>query len=234
MPRLSKKCLATIIMNTNKYLTPFYTFLLTCLIPLSKLSAQDWNYQVGINSAHFRYQSPMGLSQNSILADAGLHHSISLQNRLIDSSKTKSKFLKKLNYQIGISINQFNSIGETQSIPFTYSSTYAGIKLAMGVKSILGKGFVLSYGGLMQINKLVLGSQKMGNQVFNLQGNAQFERIQWQLGGELKLAKKINTQTALYAFFSEAWQLNTIQQDGSQFAINPTSFGFGIQYIPLH
>jgi hypothetical protein len=103
----------------------------------------------------------------------------------------------------------------------------------MIVKSNLGKGFVLSYGGLMQINKLALGSQKMGNQVFSLQGNAQFERIQWQLGGELKLAKKINTHTALYAFFSEAWQLNTIQQDGSQFAINPTSFGFGIQYVPL-
>lgn len=219
-------------MNAIKYLTPFYTFLLTCVIPSSKLSAQDWNYQVGINSAHFRYQSPTGLSQNSILADAGLHHSILLQNRLIDSSKTKSKFLKKLNYQVGISINQFNSVGETQSIPFSYSSTFAGIKLGLGVKSNLGNGISLSYGELMQINKLVLGSQKMGNQVFSLQGNAQFERIQWQLGGELKLAKNITAQTALFVFFSGAWQLNTIQQDGSQFAINPTSFGFGIQYTP--
>ena len=99
MPRLFNECLTTIIMNTIKYLTPFYTFLLTCLIPLSKLSAQDWNYQAGINSANFRYQSPTGLAQKSILADAGLHHSILLNNRLIDSSKTKSKFLKKLNYQ---------------------------------------------------------------------------------------------------------------------------------------
>jgi hypothetical protein len=220
-------------MNTIKYLTPFNTLLLTCLIPFSRLSAQDWNYQVGINSAQFRYQSPMGLAQNSILADAGLHHSILLNNRLIDSSKTKSKFLKKINYQVGLSINQFNSVGETQSIPFSYSSTYAGIKLGMGIKSNLGKGFSLSYGGLMQINKLVLGSQKIGNQVFSLQGNAQFKRIQWQLGGELKLAKKVNAQTALYAFFAKTWQLNTIQQDGSQFAINPTSFGFGIQYTPL-
>lgn len=220
-------------MNTIKYLTPFYTLLLTCLIPLSKLSAQDWNYQVGINSARFRYQSPMGLAQNSILADAGLHHSILLTNRLIDSSKTKSKFLKKMNYQVGLSINQFNSEGETQSIPFSYASTYAGIKLGMSIKSNLGKGFSLSYGGLMQINKLVLGSQRMGNQVFSLQGNPQFKRIQWQIGGELKLAKKVNAQTALYAFFAKTWQLNTIQQDGSQFAINPTSFGFGIQYTPL-
>jgi hypothetical protein len=220
-------------MNTIKYLTPFNILLLTCLIPFSRLSAQDWNYQVGINSAQFRYQSPMGLAQNSILADAGLHHSILLNNRLIDSSKTKSKFLKKINYQVGLSINQFNSVGETQSIPFSYSSNYAGIKLGMGIKSNLGKGFSLSYGGLMQINKLVLGSQKMGNKVFSLQGNAQFKRIQWQLGGELKLAKKVNAQTALYAFFAKTWQLNTIQQDGSQFAINPTSFGFGIQYTPL-
>ena len=220
-------------MNTIKYLTPFYTFLLTCLISLSRLSAQDWNYQAGINSANFRYQSPTGLAQKSILADAGLHHSILLNNRLIDSNKTKSKFLKKLIYQVGLSINQFNSVGETQGIPFSYSSTYAGIKLGIGYKSNLGKGFSLSYGGLMQINKLVLGSQKMGNQVFNLQGNVQFERIQWQLGGELKLVKKVNAQTALYTFFSEAWQLNTNQKDGSQFAINPTSFGFGIQYTPL-
>jgi hypothetical protein len=220
-------------MNTNKYLTPFYTFLLTCLIPLSKLSAQDWNYQVGINASRFRYQSPAGQAENSILADAGLHYSIVMNHRLIDSSRTKSKFLKKLNYQAGLAINQFNSIGETQNIPFSYSTTYAGIKLGMGVKSNLGKGFSLSYGGLMQINKLVLGSQQMGNQFFSLQGNTQFDRVQWQLGGELKLAKKVNTHTSLFAFFAETWQLNTKQEDGSQLAINPSTFGFGIQYTPL-
>lgn len=220
-------------MNTNKYLTPFNIFLLTCLIPISTLSAQDWNYQVGVNASRFRYQSPVGLAENSMLADAGLHFSILLNHRLIDSSKTKSKFLKKLNYQVGLAINQFNSLGETQNIPFSYSTTYAGIKLGIGVKSNLGKGFSLSYGGLIQINKLILGSQQMGNQVFSLQGNSQFERIQWQIGGELKLAKKVNAQTSLFAFFAETWQLNTIQKDGSQFAINPSSFGFGIQYTPL-
>lgn len=220
-------------MNTNKYLTPFNIFLLTCLIPISTLSAQDWNYQVGVNASRFRYQSPVGLAENSMLADAGLHYSILLNHRLIDSSKTKSKFLKKLNYQAGLAINQFNSLGETQNIPFSYSTTYAGIKLGIGVKSNLGKGFSLSYGGLIQINKLILGSQQMGNQVFSLQGNSQFERIQWQLGGELKLVKKVNAQTSLFAFFAETWQLNTIQKDGSQFAINPSSFGFGIQYTPL-
>lgn len=220
-------------MNTNKYLTPFNIFLLTCLIPISTLSAQDWNYQVGVNASRFRYQSPVGLAENSMLADAGLHYSILLNHRLIDSNKTKSKFLKNLNYQVGLAINQFNSLGETQNIPFSYSTTYAGIKLGIGVKSNLGKGFSLTYGGLIQINKLILGSQQMGNQVFSLQGNSQFERIQWQIGGELKLAKKVNAQTSLFAFFAETWQLNTIQKDGSQFAINPYSFGFGIQYTPL-
>lgn len=219
-------------MSTNKYLTPFTILLLTCLVPLLKLSAQDWNYQVGINASRFRYQSPVGLVENSIQADAGLHYSILLNHRLIDSSKTKSKFLKKLNYQAGLAINQFNSLGETQNIPFSYSTTYAGIKLGIGVKSNLGKGFSLSYGGLMQINKLILGSQKMGNQVFSLQGNSQFEQIQMQLGSELKLAKKVNENTSLFVFFAETWQLNTIQKDASHFAINPRSFGLGIQFNP--
>jgi hypothetical protein len=74
----------------------------------------------------------------------------------------------------------------------------------------------------------------MGNQVFSLQGNAQFERILFQLGGEVKLAKKINEKTALFLFFSDAWQLNTTQNDRSQFAINPASFGFGIHYFSLN
>lgn len=220
-------------MNTIKYLTTLYTFLLICIIPTSKLSAQDWNYQIGLNSTSFRFQSPAGIAQNTFQPDAGLHLSILRNDRLVDSSKTKSGFVRKLNHQVGLAINQYNSFGETQNIPFNYSSTYVGLKLGLGMKSRLGRGISLSYGGLLQINQLVLGSQKMGNQVFNLQGNPQFDRIQWQLAGEIKLAKQLNNHTALFAYFSEAWQLNTIQKDGSQFAINPVSFGFGIQYSPL-
>lgn len=220
-------------MNTIKYLTQLYTFLLICIIPISKLSAQDWNYQMGLNSASFRFQSPAGIAQNSFQPDAGLQLAILRNDQLVDSSKTKSGFMRKLDYQVGLAINQFNSFGETQNTPFTYSSTYVGLKLGFGMKSRLGRGVSLSYSGIMQINKLVLGSQKMGNQVHNLQGNRQFDRIQWQLGGEMKLAKQMNDHTALFAYFSEAWQLNTIQKDGSQFAINPVSFGFGIQYSLL-
>lgn len=220
-------------MNTIKYLTPLYTFLLICIIPISKLSAQDWNYQIGLNSTSFRFQSPAGIAQNSFQPDAGLQLSILRNDQLVDTSKTKSGFVRKLDYQVGLAINQFNSFGETQNVPFTYSSTYVGLKLGLGMKSRLGRGMSLYYNGIIQINQLVLGSQKMGNQVYNLQGNKQFDRIQWLVGGDIKLAKQLNSQTALFAYFSEAWQLNTIQKDGSQFAINPVSFGFGIQYSPI-
>jgi len=220
-------------MNKIKYLTPFYTIVLLCIISISGLKAQDWNYQTGFNSSHFRYQSVTSLTQTDHYPEAGLHVSVLRNERLIDTSKTTSQFLRKLDYQIGLAINQFNSFGETQHIPFTYTTTYVGIKVGIGMKSVLGRGFLVSYGALLQTNKLVLGTQKMGNRVFNLQRNEQFSRIQYQLGGEIKLSKRINTQTALFAFFSEAWQLNTMLQDGSQLAINPSSFGFGIQYTPL-
>jgi hypothetical protein len=220
-------------MNTLKYLTLFFTFILFCLIPISKLKAEDWNYQMGINAARFRYVSPSGLSLNSFQPDAGLHLSILRSNRLINPSKTKSRFLKKLDYQIGLDINQYNAVGVTQNVPFSYTSTFVGVKLGIGSNTNLGRGLNLAYRAQLQANKMVLGSQKMGNEVYNLQGNSQFERIQWQLGGEVKLSKKINSQVATFIFFSEAWQVNKSQVDGSQFAINPTSFGFGIQYSIL-
>jgi hypothetical protein len=69
--------------------------------------------------------------------------------------------------------------------------------------------------------------------IFNLLGNNQFDQIQWQFGGELKLAKRVNSQTDLFVFLTPVWQLNTAQNDGSHFAINPTTFGFGIQYSIL-
>jgi len=220
-------------MNTLKYLTPFYIFILFCLIPISKLKAEDWSYQMGINSTKFRYVSLSGLSQNFFQPDAGLHLSILRSNRLINPSKTKSRFLKKLDYQIGLDINQYNAVGETQNIPFSYTSNFVGIKLGIGSNANLGRGLNLAYRAQLQMNKFVLGSQKMGNEVFNLRGNSQFDRIQWQLGGEVKLSKEINSQVATFIFFSEAWQMNNSQLDGSQFAINPTSFGFGIQYSIL-
>ena len=197
------------------------------------LKAEDWSYQMGINSTRFRYLSPSGLSQNSFQPDAGIHLSILRSDRLINPAKTKSQFLKKLTYQLGLSINQFNTVGETQNIPFSYTSNFIGIKLGIGSKTKLGRGLNLAYRGDLQMNKFVLGSQKMGNEVFNLRGNSQFDRVQWLLGGEIKLSKEINTQVATFIFLSNAWQVNNSQLDGSQFAINPTSFGFGIQYSIL-
>eukprot|EP01036_Dinobryon_divergens_P040151 gene40151-53050_t len=107
---------------------------------------------MGINSSNFNYISPSGIAQNSFQPDA--------------------------DYQIGLAINQFNSLGETQNIPFSYSSTYAGLQLG--------------------------------------------------IGGEVKLAKQVNSQTALFAYISNSWQLNSIQQDG----ISLYSFGqkTGINY----
>ena len=223
-------------MLTIKYLTPLFTFVLFCLISILSsftISAQDWNYQMGINSSNFNYISPSGIAKNSFQPDAGLHLSVQRSNRLIDSAKTHSHFLRKLDYQVGLSINQFNSLGETQNIPFSYSSTYVGLPVGISMKSRLGRGYSLQYGSLIQLHKLLVGSQKMGNQVFNLQANKQFDRILFHLGAEVKLAKQVNSQTALFTYFSNAWQLNINQNDGSQFAINPTSFGFGIQYSPL-
>jgi hypothetical protein len=220
-------------MNNRKYLTLPYTFLLICLIPIQQLSAQDWNYQIGLNSSHFRFQSPLNQTQNTYHPEAGLHLSLHRSERLIDTSKTTSRFLRKLDYQVGLAINQFNSFGEAQNIPFSYTTTYMGLILGLGMKSELGKGWQLSYGSLLQSNKLILGSQKMGNNVYHLPENDQVNRIQFQVGGEVKISKRMNSQTALFTYFSESWQLNTIQPDGSQLAINPTSFGFGIQYSPL-
>lgn len=223
-------------MKTSKYLTTPIIFLLHCLIPILKshdVAAQDWNYQMGLNASRFTYQSPSGLDLNSFQPDAGLHLSITRSALLIDTSKTKRKFLRRLNFQTGLSLNQFNSLGENLYVPFSYTSTYVGIKLGLGMKSTLGRGYFLQYGPILQVNKLLLGSQKTGSVVYNLQGNEQFNPIQWQLGGEFQVAKKVSNQTALFIFVSPVWQLNTAQNDGSHFAINPTTLGFGIHYSPL-
>lgn len=220
-------------MNKKKYLTPIYSLLVIWMISIltsHHLAAQDWNFQMGINASQFKFKSPAGVDQTSFQPDAGLQLSILRNDHLFDSSKTKSGFVQKLNYQVGLVFNQFNSSGETQNVPFSYSSTYIGLKLGLGIKSRLGRGMSLSYSGIMQMNQLVLGTQKMGNQVFNLQGNKQFDRLIAHLGGELKLVKQINAQTALLTYFSKVWQFNTTQSDGSQFAIHPSSFGFGVQY----
>lgn len=223
-------------MKLSKYLTTPITLLLFCLIPILRsqdVAAQDWNYQIGFNTSRFTYQSPSGLDLNTFQPDAGLHLSISRSSLLVDSSKTKSKLLRRLNFQTGLSFNQFNSLGENFNVPFSYTSTYAGIKLGIGMKSYIGHDYHLQYGPIIQINKLLLGSQKTGNLVYNLQGNDQFAPIQLLWGGEIYLSKKVNYQTALFVFITPVWQLNTVQNDGSHFAINPTTFGFGIHYSPL-
>lgn len=219
-----------------KYLTHLSTCLqliIICLCCTLNLSAQSWSFQTGLNSSQFRYYNPKYGTEKTFQPDAGLHVSISHENKMVDTLKTNSAFLRKLTYQWGISLNQFNAIGEDQNIPFSYSTTYAKLQLGVGSDSKLGKGYSIHYGSLLHSNKLIIGNQKIGANVYNLKGNRQFERVLFQLGYEFKLVKQLNLQTSLFLAYSDSWQLNTIQKEGTQFAINPTSFGFGIQYSIL-
>jgi hypothetical protein len=219
-----------------KYLTHLSTYLQLIILYLCctpNLSAQSWSFQTGLNSSQFRYYNPTYGAEKTFQPDAGLHVSISNENKMVDTLKTNSAFLRKLTYQWGISLNQFNAIGEDQNIPFSYRTTYAKIQLGVGLYSKLGKGYSIYYGSLFHSNKLIIGNQKMGSNVYNLKGNQQFDRMLFQLGYEFKLVKQLNIQTSLFLAYSDSWQLNTIQKEGTQFAINPTSFGFGIQYSIL-
>lgn len=160
---------------------------------LFSLPAYSQSYQlaVGSNLTNYLFVNSASVNPANMRAAAGMHLSLHREAAI------SNDFF----YDLGISYNQFNAVGDVQNIPMRYDTDFIGLGAGIGPQVNLGKSMSLVLKGRVAAVKMINGNQLLLNRYINLADDEQFNSIKTMYGLSLELRKQINAQVSTFASY---------------------------------
>jgi hypothetical protein len=160
---------------------------------LLSLPAYSQNYQVsvGSNLTSYLFVNSASVNPANLRAASGMHLSINREKAISND----------FYYDLGISYNQFNAVGDVQNIPMSYATDFVGIGAGIGPHIGLGKTLSLVVKGRVSAVKMISGNQMLLNRYINLAEDEQFNSVRTMYGLSLELRKQINTQVSTFVSY---------------------------------
>jgi hypothetical protein len=190
--------------------------ILLLLVSISSF-AQSYKFSVGSNITSFVFNNSDAANPPSLRPSSGLHVSLSDEREL----KSISKYLL---VDMTISYNQYNSVGDVQKIPFSYSTDFIGLGMGIGPRLSFGKGITFIVKGHASTSKMVNGNQFLLNHYVDLSGDDQFNSFRNMFGYSFELNKQISPQLGMFIKYQH---LNSISAKTS-LNIIPSTFSIGL------
>ena len=190
--------------------------ILLLLVSISTF-AQSYKFSVGSNITSFVFNNSDAVNPPSLRPSSGLHVSLSDEREL----KSISKYLL---VDATISYNQYNSVGDVQNIPFSYSTDFIGLGMGIGPRLSLGKGITFIVKGHTSTSKMVNGNQFLLNRYMDLSSDDQFNWFRTMFGYSFELNKQISPQVGMFIKYQH---LNSISGKTS-LNIIPSTFSIGL------
>ena len=191
---------------------------------LLSLPAYSQSYQVSVGSNLTKYLFVNSASTNpaNMRAATGMHLSLHREAAISND----------FYYDLGISYNQFNTVGDVQNIPMRYDTDFIGLGAGIGPHIKLGKTTSLVVKGRVSAVKMINGNQMLLNRYINLADDDQFNSIRTMYGLSLDLRKQINAQVSTfvsYQYMTSYKQFIEPNRTGKS-TVNfiPTTFSLGL------
>ncbi len=160
---------------------------------LLSLPAYSQNYQVsvGSNLTSYLFVNSASVNPAKLRAASGMHLSINREKAISND----------FYYDLGLSYNQFNAVGDVQNIPMSYATDFVGIGAGIGPHIGLGKTLSLVVKGRVSAVKMIHGNQMLLNRYINLAEDEQFNSLRTMYGLSLELRKQINSQVSTFVSY---------------------------------
>jgi hypothetical protein len=165
-------------------------FLFFFLLSLPAYS-QSFQVSVGSNLTSYLFVNSASVNPANLRAASGMHLSINREKAISND----------FYYDLGISYNQFNAVGDVQKIPMSYATDFVGIGAGIGPHIGLGKTLSLVVKGRVSAVKMIHGNQMLLNRYINLADDEQFNSVRTMYGLSLELRKQINTQVSTFVSY---------------------------------
>ena len=196
-------------------------FLFFFLLSLPAYS-QSYQLAVGSNLTNYLFVNSASTNPANMRAATGMHLSLNREKAL------SNDFF----YDLGISYNQFNTVGDVQNIPMRYDTDFIGLGAGIGPHIKLGKTTSLVVKGRVSAVKMINGNQLLLNRYIDLADDDQFNSIRTMYGLSLELRKQINAQASTfvsYQYLTSYKQFIEPNKTGTS-TVNfiPTTFSLGL------
>jgi hypothetical protein len=191
---------------------------------LLSLPAYSQSYQlaVGSNLTNYLFVNSASTNPANMRAASGMHLSLNREKALSND----------FYYDLGISYNQFNAVGDVQNIPMRYDTDFIGLGAGIGPHIKLGKTTSLVVKGRVSAVKMIHGNQLLLNRYINLADDDQFNSIRTLYGLSLDLRKQINAQVSTFVSYqyltSYKQFINPNKTGTSTVNFIPTTFSLGL------
>jgi hypothetical protein len=192
-----------------------FTLLIVVFIT-STINAQSWNFEVGNNSTRYVFTNSAGNNPDFLKASSGLHLTLSRENKLS----------KVFFYDLGLTYNQYNSVGDVQNIPFSYQADFMGLTGGIGPSYTGLHGLTVSAKASAAVQTLMNGTQFLQSRYVDLAGDDQFSGLKLSVGFTLSITKKVNDQMSVFTSFQH---LDTNTFGTSTLNFIPSTFSFGLK-----
>ena len=196
-------------------------FLFFFLLSLPAYS-QSYQLSVGSNLTNYLFVNSASTNPANMRAATGMHLSLHREAAI------SNDFF----YDLGISYNQFNAVGDVQNIPMRYDTDFIGLGAGIGPHIKLGKTTSLVVKGRVSAVKMINGNQLLLNRYIDLAEDDQFNSIRTMYGLSLDLRKQINAQVSTfvsYQYLTSYKQFIEPNRTGKS-TVNfiPTTFSLGL------
>jgi len=165
-------------------------FLFFFLLSLPAYS-QSYQVSVGSNLTSYLFVNSASTNPANMRAASGMHLSINREKAISND----------FYYDLGLSYNQFNAVGDVQNIPMSYATDFVGIGAGIGPRIALGKTLSLVLKGRVSAVKMIHGNQMLLNRYINLAEDEQFNSVRSMYGLSLELRKQINAQVSTFVSY---------------------------------
>lgn len=229
-------------------LTAVLAVVLFLFFQVNCFSQGGWKIGIGNNLTDYHFLSSKGVKADYFKLGAGSSAFISSEKAFLDTSRLVggtdrksiyfqnnrflSKVLSRLYYELGISYNQYNAIGDVQSIGFRYQTNYLGLVSGLGLSMPLGKGIGFGIKGKMLAQQLLQGTQELNSTFLDLQQDLDFNKPFIFFGGSVELTKRVNNGIILFVQGDQYSTYRSIIANVKNFNISTTNISFGIKFIP--
>ena len=196
-------------------------FLFFFLLSLPAYS-QSYQLAVGSNLTNYLFVNSASTNPANMRAATGMHLSLHREAAI------SNDFF----YDLGISYNQFNTVGDVQNIPMRYDTDFIGLGAGIGPHIKLGKTTSLVVKGRVSAVKMINGNQLLLNRYIDLAEDDQFNSLRTLYGLSLDLRKQINAQVSTfvsYQYLTSYKQFIEPNRTGKS-TVNfiPTTFSLGL------
>lgn len=195
--------------------------LFVILCSLGSLHAQEMYFYTGKNYTNYDYKNSSGAVNPNFQAGSGSYYEMGYVFPL--------KF-KNFHYALGLSYNQYNTIGGDSADTYTWNTEYAGVNNRLSYSIFKNNHFAIAAKVGLGFSTLVYGKQEINGIFYDLSSEKEFSGLllESSLGVQTKFIITKSVCFSLGYNYSKAYNVTNTTPEKLSFRTNQFQFGIHV------